>query len=223
MNRQTLATSTTLGGQLYRWFLLLAGLALFGAGVALMVRSELGLGPWDVLHQGIARHTGLQIGTVTILTGIVVLLGWIPLRQRLGIGTLLNILCIGLATNATLAVLESPVGLALRLVWLVAGILLIGLGSGMYLSSHFGAGPRDGLMMGLHKRTGLSVSAIRTALELTVLLVGWLLGGTVGLGTLLFAFGIGPVVQPVLHFFGGLAHPAQVHPAGREEAALPVK
>ncbi len=219
MNRQALAPLTTVGGPLYRWFLLLAGLALFGAGVALMVRSELGLGPWDVLHEGISHHTGLQIGTITILTGILVLLSWIPLRQRMGIGTVLNILCIGLATNATLDILESPLGLPLRLLWLVAGILLVGLGSGMYLSSHFGAGPRDGLMMGLHKRTGLSVSAIRTALELSVLLLGWLLGGTVGPGTLLFAFGIGPIVQPVLHFFGGLSQPSplpsvadKVHP-----------
>jgi uncharacterized membrane protein YczE len=215
MTRQALASSTTFEGRLYRWSLLLVGLALFGAGVALMVRSQLGLGPWDALHEGISRHTHLQIGTVTILTGVPVLLGWIPLRQRPGIGTVLNILCIGLATNATLAALPIPTGLPLRLLCLVTGILLVGLGSGMYLSSHFGAGPRDGLMLGLHRRTGFSVRAIRTGLELSVLLIGWTLGGTVGLGTLLFAFGIGPVVQPALRFFGGLPdapRPESVHP-----------
>lgn len=218
MNRQALATSTTLGGWFYRGLLLLIGLTLFGAGVAVMVRSQLGLGPWDALHEGISFHTGLQLGTANILTGIPILLSWIPLRQRPGIGTVLNILGIGLATNVILALLDSPAGLPLRLLWLVGGILLVGLGSGMYLSSHFGAGPRDGLMMGLHKRTGLSVRAIRTILELSVLLLGWLLGGTVGLGTLLFAFGIGPVVQPVLHFFGGLSQPSQIPPVIREES-----
>lgn len=185
-----------------RFGLLFTGLVLFGVGIAIMARSQMGLGPWEAFHQGISLHTGLELGTVSILMGIPILLGWIPLRQRPGIGTVLNILCIGLATNAALAVLPVPQQLVARLLWMVAGVVVIGIGSGIYLGAALGAGPRDGLMMGLHARTGYSVRSIRTAIEVTVLVLGWLLGGTIGVGTLVFAFGIGPVVQPVLNFFG---------------------
>jgi uncharacterized membrane protein YczE len=206
MNRTSLLRrpAATLPPSLRRWILLFAGLFTFGTGIAVMVRSQMGLGPWEVFHQGISRHTGLEIGTVSILVGIPILLGWIPLRQRPGIGTVLNILLVGLATNWALSWLSPPDGILLRLLWMAGGILLIGLGSGMYLSARFGAGPRDGLMMGLHERTGFSVRSMRTALEVLVLVVGWLMGGTVGLGTLAFAFGIGPIVQPVMQYFGGL-------------------
>jgi uncharacterized membrane protein YczE len=130
-----------------------------------------------------------------------VLLGWIPLRERPGIGTVLNILIIGIVTDFTLARLPVPHLMPVRLIWMVAGIVLIGIGSGFYLSAGFGAGPRDGLMMGLHRRTGRSIRFIRTVIEVSVLVAGWLMGGTVGIGTIAFAFGIGPIVQPVLRRF----------------------
>lgn len=198
------STCAPTSGFARRWLVFFTGLVLFGLGIAVMVRSEMGLGPWEVFHQGISRRTGLEIGTVGIFVGMLVLLGWLPLRQRLGIGTVLNILLIGLVTNAALGLLPTPHLLLARLLWMAAGIVTIGVGSGMYLSARFGAGPRDGLMMGLHQRTGLSIRLMRTALEVTVLVIGWLMGGTVGLGTLAFAFGIGPIVQPVLQYFGGL-------------------
>lgn len=184
-----------------RWAFLLVGLALFGIGVALMVRAELGLGPWDVLHQGIARLVNMQIGTVTILVGVPIMLAWLPLRQRVGVGTVLNILMIGTVTNIVLGMLPHVDDLLLRATLMLSGVALMGFGTGVYLSSHMGAGPRDGLMIGLAERTGWSVRLVRTIIELTVLLTGVLLGGTIGLGTLVFAFGIGPVVQFSLRLF----------------------
>lgn len=188
----------------HRWALLLVGLMLYGIGIAFMVRSGLGLGPWGVFEQGLARHLHIELGTVTIFVGVAVLLGWVPLGQRPGIGTVLNIMLIGLVLNVTLPLFAAPSGLVLRLIWLTIGIVIIGIASGLYLSARFGAGPRDGLMMGLQHRTGLSVRLVRTLIELTVLVVGWLLGGTVGVGTLAFALGIGPIVQWSLRCFGGL-------------------
>jgi uncharacterized membrane protein YczE len=178
-----------------RWLLLLSGLACFGFGVALMVQAGLGLSPWESLHQGIAIHTGIPIGTVSILLGVPILLLWLPLGERPGIGTVLNVILIGSVTNLTLPLLPKYNALALQLVQMVLGILIIGAGSGLYLSSKLGAGPRDGLMMGLARRTGWSIRITRTGIELTVLAIAWLLGGTIGLGTLAFALGIGPVVQ----------------------------
>ncbi|HBY93712.1 MAG TPA: hypothetical protein DEP84_07035 [Chloroflexi bacterium] len=212
-------TLATIPHLVRRWILFFAGLALFGLGIAIMVRSEMGLGPWDVFHQGISRHTGLKIGTVGILTGVLVLLGWIPLHQQLGLGTLLNILLIGLVTNAALARLATPHLLVTRVLWMIAGIVTSGVGSGMYLSACFGAGPRDGLMLGLHERTGHSIRGMRTALEVTVLVVGWMLGGTVGVGTLAFAFSIGPIVQPMLRYFGGSGGNAERGSAQAERKA----
>jgi len=177
---------------------LLTGLVLFGAGIATMAASGLGLGPWEVFHQGIANRTGLALGTVSILVGIPVLALWWPLGERPGIGTILNIALIGIATNITLPLLPRPDVPAAQLAMSVGGVLIIGLGSGLYLSADLGAGPRDGLMTGLHHRFGWSIRRARTSLELFVLVVGFLLGGTVGLGTILFAFGIGPVVQALL-------------------------
>jgi uncharacterized membrane protein YczE len=190
---------------------LLLGLVLFGTGIALMVRSGLGLGPWEVLHQGISFHTGLEIGTVAILTGIVVLVAWIPLGEVPGIGTIANIALIGTSTNVALAVLppmgpfdlaaSSPADALARLALLGGGILLIAVGSGLYLGADLGPGPRDGLMTALHARTGWSIRRVRTGLEITALVAGFLLGGTVGIGTILFAVTIGPLVQAFLGVF----------------------
>ena len=173
---------------------LFGGLVLFGVGIALMVRADLGLAPWDVLHQGVAEGTGLAIGTVTILTGIVVLLLWLPIRERPGLGTVLNVLVIGLVVDATLAVVPTPDALWLRAAFLVGGIFVFGPGSGLYIGSGLGPGPRDGLMTGLARR-GRSVRAVRTVIELTALAVGAVLGGSVGVGTLAFALTVGPNVH----------------------------
>lgn len=183
------------------WVLLLAGLVCFGFGIALMVVADLGLGPWEVLHQGISRNTGLAIGTVSILTSVPVLLLWLPLGERPGIGTVINVFLIGIVTNVSLDLLPHPTSMISKVVCMLAGVLIIGLGSGMYLSSRMGAGPRDGLMLGFSRRTGHNVALVRTAIEVSVLIIGMLLGGTFGIGTLVFAFGIGPVVQVALRVF----------------------
>ncbi|MFI7679899.1 YitT family protein [Actinophytocola sp. NPDC049390] len=177
---------------------LFGGLALYGASMGLMIRSGLGLDPWDVLHEALSELTGLTFGTVTALTGALVLLCWIPLRQRPGIGTVSNILVIAVAVDLTLAVLAPPSALAPRIVLMVAGVVLNGLASAAYIGVRLGPGPRDGLMTGLHARTGWSIRLVRTAIELTVLATGWLLGGTVGVGTILYALAIGPLVQAFL-------------------------
>ena len=180
---------------------LLAGLVLFGASIAVMAQAGLGLGPWEAFHQGISRQTGLALGTVSILVGIPVLILWWPIGVRPGIGTLLNLLLVGTATNLALPLLPAPGGWIARLAMMLAGVAGIGIASGIYLAADLGAGPRDGLMTGLHHRFGWPIFAVRTALEVSVLIAGWLLGGTVGLGTLVFAFGIGPVVQWALGIF----------------------
>jgi uncharacterized membrane protein YczE len=180
---------------------LLVGLVLFGVGIALMAASGRGLGPWEVFHQGIANRTGLALGTVSVLVGIPVLALWWPLGERPGIGTILNIALIGVATNLTLPLLPRPDQPIPQLAMSVGGVLVIGLGSGLYLAADLGPGPRDGLMTGLHHRFGWSIRRGRTAIELLVLMIGFLLGGTIGLGTILFAFGIGPVVQAFLRVF----------------------
>ncbi|GAB4205701.1 MAG: hypothetical protein OHK0022_32050 [Roseiflexaceae bacterium] len=167
-----------------------------------MVRSRLGLSPWEVLHQGISLHTGLPIGTVSILMGVPIMLSWLPLGQRPGWGTLLNIVLIGVITDLSLLVLPVADSLLVRGALVTVGIALIGLGSGLYLGADMGAGPRDGLMMGLSRRTGLSVRLVRTVIELSVLGAGWLMGGTVGIGTVAFALGIGPVVQQAVRLLG---------------------
>jgi uncharacterized membrane protein YczE len=174
---------------------LYAGLALYGASMALLVRSRLGVMPWDVLHQGLARHLGWSLGTVTIVVGAVVLLLWIPLRQLPGIGTVSNVVVIGLAVDATLAVLPAPSALAARIGFVVAGVVLNAVATAAYIGVHLGPGPRDGLMTGLVRRTGGSVRLVRTGIEATVVLTGWLLGGTLGLATVVYALAIGPLVH----------------------------
>ncbi len=173
---------------------LLGGLALFGLALALMVRADLGLGPWDVLHQGLARQLHLPIGTVTILVGALVLLAWIPLRQRPGPGTVANVVLVGLAVDGSLALLPSAHLLVVRYALLLAGIALMAVATGLYVGAAFGPGPRDGLMTGLAAR-GVPVRVARTAIELTVLAIGFLTGGSVGVGTVVFALTIGPLVQ----------------------------
>jgi uncharacterized membrane protein YczE len=177
---------------------LLAGLVLYGASMGLMIRSTLGLDPWDVLHEALAKRTGLTFGTITAIVGALVLLCWLPLRQRPGVGTVANIALIALAVDATLAVLATPESLAMRIGLLVAGVVLNGLATAAYIGARLGPGPRDGLMTGLHRRTGVSIRLIRTALEVTVLATGWLLGGTVGAGTVVYALAIGPLTQAFL-------------------------
>jgi uncharacterized membrane protein YczE len=177
---------------------LYAGLALYGASMALIIRSTLGNMPWDVLHQGLAERMGWTIGTVSILVGALVLLAWIPLRQRPGLGTVSNVVVIGLAVDATLAVVPAPGSLPLRVALLLAGVLLNAVATAAYIGVHLGPGPRDGLMTGLVRRTGGSVRLVRTSIEVAVVATGWLLGGTLGVGTVVYALAIGPLVQLLL-------------------------
>lgn len=190
----TVATKRRLTERLIRLYV---GLALFGVSLALMVRANLGLGPWDVFHQGIADRTGLSIGIIVNLTAVVVLLLWIPLRQRPGLGTLSNVILVGLVTDATLALLATPDNLALRVAMLVAGILSNAVATALYVGAGLGPGPRDGLMTGLAAR-GHSIRLVRTSIEVAVLAIGWLLGGSVGVGTVLYALTIGPLVGVLL-------------------------
>lgn len=174
---------------------LYSGLLLYGASSAFLVRARLGLDPWDAFHLGVSHHVGWSIGTVVIVVGALVLLGWIPLRQRPGLGTASNVVLVGLSLDATLRVLPAPGPLALRLAFVVFGVLLCGLATGLYIGANFGPGPRDGLMTGIARRTGRSIRLTRTGIELTVLLAGFLLGGTVGVGTVIYALAIGPLSQ----------------------------
>lgn len=184
-----------------RLFQLYAGLALYGASSALLVRSGLGLEPWNVLHQGLSERTGLSMGVVLTAVGALVLLLWIPLRQRPGLGTVSNVLVIGVAMDATLAVVPDAHGMAVRVALMASGIVLNGAATGLYIAARFGPGPRDGLMTGLHQRTGVSVRLVRTAIEITVVVTGFVLGGTVGVGTVLYAVAIGPLAQLFLRLF----------------------
>ncbi|AZS36978.1 hypothetical protein CVS47_01601 [Microbacterium lemovicicum] len=177
---------------------LLIGLVLYGTGCALTVEAGLGVDPWTVFAQGVSIHTGLGIGWVTNIIGFLVLLVWIPLRQKPGLGTIANILLVGTTMQIVLAMVPPVAGLVAQLLVLVAGILLVAVASGLYIGAHFGPGPRDGLMTGMHARLGWPVWLCRLTVEATVLVLGWLLGGTVGIGTVLFAVSIGPLVHLAL-------------------------
>ncbi|GGY22781.1 YczE/YyaS/YitT family protein [Streptomyces tanashiensis] len=208
------STTTTLGGSplsiasglhgrhlTRRLVQLYAGLTLYGVSSALLVRSGLGLEPWGVLHQGLAEKTGLTIGVVSIIVGAVVLLLWVPIRQRPGLGTVSNVFVIGLAMDGTLALVpdvDGPVG---QVPVLALGIVLNGVATGLYIAARFGPGPRDGLMTGLHRLTGRSIRLVRTAIEVVVVATGFLLGGSVGVGTVLYALAIGPLAQFFLRRF----------------------
>ena len=174
---------------------LLVGLTLYGVSMAMMIRSTLGLDPWDVFHAGITTHVPMSFGTITIIVGALVLLLWVPLRQWPGLGTVANVVVIGLAADAGLALLAAPESLWARVALLASGVVLNGVAGGLYIGSQLGPGPRDGLMTGFARRTGLSIRLVRTTIEVLVLSVGWLLGGPVGLGTVLYAVSIGPLVQ----------------------------
>ena len=180
---------------------LYAGLVLFGVSMALLVEARLGVMPWDVLHQGLARRTGLSLGTMTVIVGVAVLLCWVPLRERPGLGTVSNVLVIGVAVDAALVLLPTPGAMPVRTALVVAGITLNAVATAMYIGARFGAGPRDGLMTGLVRRTGASVGFVKTSIEVGVVISGWLLGGTVGLATVAFALIVGPMVHVFLPRF----------------------
>lgn len=185
----------------YRLFQLFWGLALYGFSIGLMVRSDLGLNPWDVFHQGLSELTGLSLGAIIVVIGAAVLLLWIPLRERPGIGTIANVFLIGLWADVSLWLIPPAEGLALAWAMLLGGIFLNGVAGGAYIGAGLGPGPRDGLMTGLVKRTGKSVRLIRTGIEIAVVAAGWMLGGTLGLGTVLYALAIGPIVHRMLPIF----------------------
>ncbi|MEU6713383.1 hypothetical protein ABZ897_18025 [Nonomuraea sp. NPDC046802] len=179
---------------------LYGGLALYGLGIALQVESGLGNGPWDVFHQGLAVRTGLSIGMIIIVVGALVMLLWIPLKQRPGIGTISNVVLVGLFADASIFLLPTPENLAFQALFVALGVVAIALATGLYIGAGMGAGPRDGIMTGL-VRLGLSVRLGRFLIEITVLAAGWLLGGTVGVGTLVFALAIGPLTQLFTRWF----------------------
>lgn len=174
---------------------LFAGLWLYGASMAMQIRATLGLNPWDVLHEGLEKHTGLSFGMITAITGVLVLLTWIPLKQKPGVGTIGNVVLIAVSVDVTLAVLPAPEGLLPRITLMTLGIVLNAVAFAAYVGSRLGTGPRDGMVTGFCRRTGVSLRLTRTAVELVVLGTGWLLGGTIGIGTILYALGIGPLSQ----------------------------
>jgi uncharacterized membrane protein YczE len=174
------------------------GLVLYGVTLAMMIRATLGNASWDVLHQGMARHLPISIGTAVIVMSLVVLLFWIPLRERPGLGTIANSFVVGLVADECLRLFDAPDAIWERVLLMLGGVVLNALATALYIGSQFGPGPRDGLMTGLHRRTGLSIRLVRTGLEVFVVAIGWVLGGVVGIGTVLYAVAIGPLVQLML-------------------------
>ena len=195
---------------------LLVGLVLYGFAISMMVRAAIGVSPWDVLSQGLAKQTGIPFGWVTNIVGALVLLFWIPIRQKPGLGTVLNVLLVGTSAQLGLMVLPAQNSLVLQVVLFAGGLALLAVATGLYIGAGFGPGPRDGLMTGLHRRFGWPIWIVRTAIELTVLGLGWLLGGNVGIGTVAFALLIGPMVNITLPL---LRVPLPV-PAVKEEVKL---
>ncbi|HZW42083.1 MAG TPA: hypothetical protein VFE99_07255, partial [Agromyces sp.] len=201
---------------------LFAGLFLYGSGIALIVRGELGVAPWDVLTQGIAKQTGLGFGLIIIISSGVVLLLWIPIRQRPGFGTIMNALLVGVAADVGLWLIPAGLDLWVRITLLAGGIVVVAAATGLYVGAHFGPGPRDGLMTGLHKTTGWKIWIVRTGIELVVLAAGWLLGGNVGIGTVAFALLIGPLCGYTIPLFAirrGRADAAAIVDADAEAPA----
>ncbi len=213
-------SATTRGGAL------LLGLIGYGFSMAMMVRADLGLDPWDVFHQGLALRTPMTIGIASAVVGVAVLLAWIPLRNRPGFGTIANVIVIAVTVDASLALMPTPAALPVRIAMMVGAVVLNAMSTVLYIGAGLGPGPRDGLMTGLVVRTGLSVRLVRTSIEATVLTIGWLLGGTVGVGTVLYACGIGPLVQFFVHITpkkvlarSGWASAAAASDLGAESAA----
>jgi uncharacterized membrane protein YczE len=196
------------------------GIFLYGFAIGMMLQARIGVSPWDVLSQGVALRSGLPFGLVTNIIGALVLLLWIPIRQRPGWGTVLNVLFVGYSAQLALAVVPVVDSLWIRVPLFAAGLLLLGLATGLYLGAHFGPGPRDGLMTGIHRRTGWPLWIVRAGIELVVLAIGWVLGGDVGVGTLAFALLIGPVVQRTLPPFDLPVTPRRRRP-GRGPGAAP--
>lgn len=180
---------------------LMLGLVLYGVTLAMIIRGALGNAPWDVLHQGMAVHLPISIGTAVIVMSGVVLLFWIPLREPPGLGTIANSIVIGLVADAALAVMSAPSELWERSALMAVGVVLNAFATALYIGSQLGPGPRDGLMTGLHRRTGISIRRVRTTMEVVVVAIGWLLGGVVGLGTIVYALSVGPLVQLMLPRF----------------------
>jgi uncharacterized membrane protein YczE len=179
---------------------LYVGLVAYGVSLALMVRGDLGLAPWDVLHSGFIQHVPITLGQAVILFSFVVLVIWIPLKEKPGIGTISNALVVGLSADATLALFDNPDAMAPRVALMLGGVLLCGLATAVYVGAQLGRGPRDGLMTGLHRRTGLSLRMVRTGLEVAVVLIGLAMGGVLGVGTLVYAFAIGPIAQALMPY-----------------------
>ena len=194
--------SLNLKPKISTFFFLCLGLTLFGLGEGLLIVSFAGASPWSVLAQGIALNINLSVGIITIFISLGVLILWIPLNQKLGIGTILNAIIIGLMIDVCIKFVPTPENFIYQAILAIVAVLTVGLGGGIYLVAHLGAGPRDGLMVGLQKKTNLPIAVVRGSLEITVMSIGWYLGGTVGVGTLLFAFGIGPAVALGLFIVG---------------------
>lgn len=193
---------------------LYVGLVMYGASLALMVRGDLGLAPWDVLHSGVIRHLPITLGQAVVVFSFVVLIFWIPLREMPGIGTISNALVVGFSADATLALLDRPDALVPRVSLMLGGVVLCGLATAVYVGAQLGRGPRDGLMTGLHRRTGWSLRLVRTGLEVAVVLIGLAMGGVLGIGTLVFAFAIGPIAQWLIPYFLIDLKPADDAPLG---------
>src|SRR6478609_11357847 len=200
---------------------LLIGLFLYGAGCALTIEAGLGVDPWTVFAQGLSIHTGIGIGWITNVVGFLVLLLWIPLRQKPGVGTIANILLVGTSMQLVLAVVPPISGLPLQIAALLGGILIVAIASGLYIGARFGPGPRDGLMTGLNARLGWPIWLCRGLVEVTVLAIGWLLGGTVGIGTVLFAALIGPLVHVALPLLDS-RRPARTRQSSQTAVASPL-
>ena len=179
---------------------LMLGLWLYGVAIALMIEGALGASPWDVFHLGVSLHAPMSLGTVIIITTIAVLLAWIPLRQMPGVGTIANTLLLGPFADLNLMLFDTPQTLPLRIAYMLGGVVACAFATALYVGAQLGPGPRDGLMTGLARRTGWSIRRVRTAIEITVLAVGVILGGTVGVGTVLFALGVGPLTQFFLRY-----------------------
>lgn len=202
-----------------RWVQLLLGLFLYGIAIAMMIRAAIGISPWDVLAQGVSLRTGIAFGLVTNIVGVIVLLLWIPLRQPLGIGTVLNALLIGPSAEVGLWLIPLQDNIWVRIALFAGGLLLLAIATGLYIGARFGPGPRDGLMTGINTRFGVRIWIVRTSIEIVVLVIGWILGGNVGIGTLAFAVLVGPLVHITMPILRVPDLPAKPEPTASPAAS----